>query len=56
MDVVVIPRDARLSRRDNSLVVHSGGGRKAIPLHGVRHVVCMGNGSISIPLLKDDGH
>ena len=52
MDVVVIPRDARLSRRENALVVVSDAGRVPIPLSGVNHVVCMGNGSISIPLLK----
>ncbi len=55
MEVVVIPRDARLSRRDGALVVHSDAGRKPIPLNGVKHVVCLGNGSISIPLLKEMG-
>ena len=55
MDTVIVPRDARLSRHENALVVISDVGRKAIPLHGAKHVVCMGNGSISIRLLKDMG-
>ena len=55
MDTVIIPRDARLSRHENALVVTSDAGRKAIPLNGVKHVVCMGDGSISIRLLKDMG-
>ena len=55
MDVVIIPRDARLNRSENSLVVTSGDGRKVIPLRGVKHVICMGGGSITIPLLKDMG-
>ena len=55
MDVVIIPRDARLSRHENALVVTSDAGRKSIPLNGVKHVLCMGNGSISIHLLKDMG-
>ena len=55
MDVVIIPRDARLNRHENALVVTSDAGRKSIPLNGVKHVLCMGNGSISIPLLKDMG-
>lgn len=55
MDVVIIPRDARLNRSENSLVVTSGAGRKVIPLRGVKHVICMGSGSITIPLLKDMG-
>ena len=55
MDVVIIPRDARLNRHENALVVTSETGRKTIPLNGVKHVLCMGNGSISIPLLKDMG-
>ena len=55
MDTVIIPRDARLNRHENALVVTSDIGRKAIPLNGVRHVLCMGNGSISIRLLKDMG-
>ncbi len=55
MDTVIVPRDARLSRHENALVVLSDAGRKAIPLHGVKHVVCMGDGSISIRLLKDMG-
>ena len=55
MDTVIIPRDARLNRHENSLVVTSDAGRKAIPLNGVKHVLCMGNGSISIRLLKDMG-
>ena len=55
METVFIPRDARLSRHENALVVTSDDSRKVIPLHGVRHVVCMGNGSISIRLLKDMG-
>ena len=55
MDTVFIPRDARLSRHENALVVTSDDSRKVIPLHGVKHVVCMGNGSISIRLLKDMG-
>ena len=55
MDVVIIPRDARLNRHENALVVTSDSRRKTIPLNGVKHVVCMGNGSITIPLLKDMG-
>lgn len=55
MDVVIIPRDARLNRSENSLVVTSETGRKIIPLRGVKHVICMGSGSITIPLLKDMG-
>ncbi len=55
MDTVIVPRDARLNRHENALVVTSDAGRKSIPLNGVKHVVCMGNGSISIPLLKDMG-
>ena len=55
MDVVIIPRDARLNRHENALVVTSDAGRKSIPLNGVKHVLCMGNGSISIRLLKDMG-
>ncbi len=55
MDTVIIPRDARLNRHENALVVTSDAGRKAIPLNGVKHVLCMGNGSISIRLLKDMG-
>lgn len=55
MDTVIIPRDARLNRQENALVVTSDTGRKAIPLNGVKHVLCMGNGSISIRLLKDMG-
>jgi len=55
MDTVIIPRDARLSRHENALFVISDAGRKAIPLNGVKHVVCMGDGSISIRLLKDMG-
>ena len=55
MDTVIIPRDARLSRHENALIVTSDAGRKAIPLNGVKHVLCMGNGSISIRLLKDMG-
>lgn len=55
MDTVIVPRDARLNRHENALVVTSNAGRKAIPLNGVRHVVCMGDGSISIRLLKDMG-
>ena len=55
MDTVIVPRDARLSRHENALVVISDAGRKAIPLNGVKHVVCMGDGSISIRLLKDMG-
>ena len=53
MDTVIIPRDARLNRNENALVVTSDVGRKAIPLNGVKHIVCMGDGSISIRLLKD---
>ena len=53
MDVVIIPRDARLNRHENALVVTSDAGRKSIPLNGVKHVLCMGDGSISIRLLKD---
>ncbi len=55
MDVVIIPRDARLNRNENALVVTSEAGRKVIPLNGVKHVLCMGDGSISIRLLKDMG-
>ena len=55
MDTVIIPRDARLSRHENALVVTSDAGRKSIPLNGVKHVLCMGDGSISIRLLKDMG-
>ena len=55
MDVVIIPRDARLNRHENALVVTSDAGRKVIPLQGVKHVLCMGNGSITIRLLKDMG-
>ena len=55
MDVVIIPRDARLNRHENALVVTSHAGRKSIPLNGVKHVLCMGDGSISIRLLKDMG-
>ncbi|MCY4355130.1 MAG: CRISPR-associated endonuclease Cas1 [Truepera sp.] len=55
MDVVIIPRDARLNRNENALVVTSDSGRKVIPLNGIKHVLCMGNGSISIRLLKDMG-
>ena len=55
MDTVIIPRDARLNRHENALVVTSEAGRKAIPLNGVKHVLCMGEGSISIRLLKDMG-
>ena len=44
-----------MSRHENALVVISDAGRKAIPLNGVKHVLCMGNGSISIRLLKDMG-
>lgn len=55
MDVVIIPRDARLNRSENALVVTSDAGRKVIPLRGVKHVVCMGGGSITIQLLKDMG-
>ena len=55
MDVVIIPRDARLNRNENALVVTSDAGRKVIPLNGVKHVLCMGNGSISLRLLKDMG-
>ena len=55
MEVVIIPRDARLNRHENALVVTSAAGRKSIPLNGVKHVLCMGDGSISIPLLKDMG-
>ncbi len=55
MDVVIIPRDARLNRHENALVVTSDVGRKSIPLNGVKHVLCMGDGSISIRLLKDMG-
>ena len=55
MDTVIVPRDARLNRHENALVVTSDAGRKAIPLNGVKHVLCMGEGSISIRLLKDMG-
>ena len=55
MDTIIIPRDARLNRHENALVVTSDAGRKAIPLNGVKHVVCMGEGSITIRLLKDMG-
>ena len=53
MDIVIIPRDARLNRHENALVVTSDTGRRSIPLNGVKHVLCMGDGSISIRLLKD---
>ena len=55
MDTVIVPRDARLNRHENALVVTSDAGRKVIPLNGVKHIVCMGDGSISIRLLKDMG-
>ena len=55
MDTVIIPRDARLNRHENALVVTSDTGRKAIPLNGIKHVICMGDGSISIRVLKDMG-
>ncbi len=55
MDTVIIPRDARLRRHENALIVMSEAGRKSIPLRGIKHVVCMGDGSISIRLLKDMG-
>lgn len=55
MDTVIIPRDARLNRHENALVVTSDAGRRSIPLNGVKHVLCMGEGSISIRLLKDMG-
>ena len=55
MDTVIVPRDARLNRHENALVITSDAGRKAIPLNGIKHVVCMGDGSISIRLLKDMG-
>ena len=55
MDTVIVPRDARLNRHENALVVTSDAGRKVIPLNGVKHVLCMGDGSISIRLLKDMG-
>ncbi len=55
MDTVIVPRDARLNRHENALVVTSDTGRKAIPLNGIKHVICMGDGSISIRLLKDMG-
>ena len=55
MDTVIVPREARLSRHENALVISSDTGRKAVPLNGVKHVVCMGEGSISIRLLKDMG-
>ena len=55
MDTVIVPRDARLNRHENALAVTSDAGRKAIPLNGVKHVLCMGDGSISIRLLKDMG-
>jgi len=55
MDTVIVPRDARLNRHENALVVTSDAGRKSIPLNGVKHVLCMGDGSISIRLLKDMG-
>ena len=55
MDTVIIARDARLYRDENALVVTSDACRKAIPLNGVKHVLCMGEGSISIRLLKDMG-
>ena len=55
MDVVIIPRDARLNRHEGALVVTSDSGRKQIPLNGVKHILCMGNGSISLRLLKDMG-
>lgn len=53
MDVVIVPRDARLNRHENALVITSSTGRKSIPIRGIKHVVCMGNGSITIPLLKN---
>ena len=55
MDVVIIPRDARLNRHENALVVTSDTGRKSIPLNGVKHVLCMGEGSISIRLSEGHG-
>ena len=55
MDTVIIPRDARLNRHENALVVTSETGRKVIPLNGVKHIVCLGDGSISIRMLKDMG-
>ena len=55
MDTVIIPRDARLNRHENALVISSESGQKNIPLKSVKHVICMGNGSITIPLLKDMG-
>ena len=55
MDTVIIPRDARLNRSENALIISSDAGRKAIPLNGIKHVLCMGGGSITIPLLKDMG-
>ena len=55
MDTVIVPRDAWLNRNENALVVTSDAGRKVIPLNGVKHVLCMGNGSVSIRLLKDMG-
>ena len=55
MDTVIVPRDARLNRNENALVVTSDAGRKVIPLNGVKHILCMGDGSVSIRLLKDMG-
>ena len=55
MDTIIIPRDARLRRHENALVVVSDVGRKSMPLSGVKHVVCMGDGSITVRLLKDMG-
>ena len=55
MDTVIIPRDARLNRHENALVVTSEAGRKVIPLNGVKHIVCLGDGSVSIRVLKDMG-
>ena len=55
MDTVIVPRDARLNRHENALVVTSDAGRKAIPLNGVKHVLCMGDGSISIPSAQGHG-
>ena len=52
---MIIPRDAHLNRHENALVVTSESGRKSIPLNGVKHVLCMGDGSVSIRLLKDMG-
>ena len=55
METVIIPRHARLNRSENALVITSEAGRTPIPLNGIKHVVCMGEGSISIRLLKDMG-